>query len=279
MSDTDALLDRYARWMESAGRAPKTIDMRTRIAKQVLTRWPDPEDVTTADLTEWLGAMRNERTGEPLSRWSRATYYSGVKALFKWLAAIGAVSIDPTASDLFERPRSPKGTPKPLTLTEERDALRVARGNTRAWLLLALRAGLRAHEIAKVRGEDVTPDHIFVKGKGGKAAYLPTHPEVWQLAERYPRTGWWFPSPEHDGHISADTVTIVTGRLFRTVGIPSGSIHRARHSYGTALLRRGVNMRIVQELMRHESLATTALYTAVDEDERRAAINLLGDTA
>lgn len=277
MADTEALLLRYERWMQSTDRAPKTIDMRKRIAAQVLALWPDPDEASTSELTEWLGAMRNQRTGEPLSRWSRATYFSGVKAFFKWLAAIGAVGVDPTASDLFERPRSPKGVPKPLTPSEERTALRVARGNTRAWLLLALREGLRAHEIAKVRGEDVTEDHLYVKGKGGKETFLPTHPDVWAEAGRYPRRGWWFPSPEHDGHISADTVTIVTGRLFRSVGIADGSIHRARHSYGTALLRRGVNMRIVQELMRHESLATTALYTAVDEDERRAAINLLGD--
>lgn len=277
MADPEALLLRYERWMQSTDRAPKTIDMRSRIAAQVLELWPDPDDATTAELTEWLGAMRNKRTGEPLSGWSRTTYFSGVKAFFKWLTGIGAVSVDPTASDLFERPRSPKGVPKPLTVAEERAALRAARGNTRTWLLLALREGLRAHEIAKVRGEDITEDHVYVKGKGGKETFLPTHAAVWEVAQQYPRRGWWFPSHKHDGHISGDTVTIVTGRLFRRVGIADGSIHRARHSYGTSLLRGGANMRVVQELMRHESPATTALYTAVDEDERRAAINLLGD--
>ena len=277
MADREGLLLRYTRWMQSADRAEKTVAMRVRIAEQVLDLWPDPDDATTAELTEWLGAMRHQRTGEPLSRWSRSTYHSGVKAFFKWLTATGAIGIDPTASDLFERPRPPKGLPKPLTPTEEREALRLARGSTRTWLLLALREGLRAHEVAKIRGEDVTEEHLYVKGKGGKETYLPTHPDVWAEAQRYPRQGWWFPSPEHDGHVSADTVTIMTGRLFRAAGIPKGSIHRARHTYGTALLRRGVNMRIVQELMRHESLATTALYTAVDEDERRAAIYLLGD--
>lgn len=277
MSDSTQLLARYDRWMQSTDRADKTRAMRLGIAEKVLRLWPDPEDATTAELTEWLGAMRNERTGEPLSRWSRATYYSGVKAFFRWLAAVGAVSIDPTASDLFERPRPAKGVPKPLTPAEERAALEAARGNVRAWLLLALREGLRAHEIAKVRGEDVTEDHFYVKGKGGKDAYLPTHPEVWSLAQQYPRRGYWFPSPKHAGHVSADTVTIVTGRLFRKVDIPTGSIHRARHSFATTLRRRGVDIHDVQKLMRHESLATTEIYTQAADDQLRTAINLLGD--
>lgn len=277
MADPEALLIRYDRWMQSADRADKTRAMRLGIAEKVLTLWPDPEDASTAELTEWLGAMRNERTGEPLSRWSRATYYSGVKSFFRWLTAIGAVSVDPTASDLFERPRPNKGVPKPLSTAEEHDALRAARGNVRAWLLLALREGLRAHEIAKVRGEDITEERFYVKGKGGKEAFLPTHPEVWEIAQQYPRRGYWFPSPKHDGHVSADTVTIVTGRLFRRVGIPSGSIHRARHSFATTLRRRGVDIHDIQKLMRHESIATTEIYTQAADDQLRSAINLLGD--
>ena len=52
----------------------------------------------------------------------------------------------------------------------------------------------------------------------------------------------------------------------------SGSIHRARHAYGTMLLRSGVNIRVVQTLMRHESITSTQAYTAVDEHERASAI-------
>jgi len=70
------------------------------------------------------------------------------------------------------------------------------------------------------------------------------------------------------------TISTVTSRLFAANGI-EGSIHRCRHTYATALLRSGVNIRVVQELMRHSSLASTQRYTAVDEDERRDAINRL----
>jgi integrase/recombinase XerD len=55
----------------------------------------------------------------------------------------------------------------------------------------------------------------------------------------------------------------------------SGSIHRCRRVYGTRLLRAGVNIRTVQQLMRHSNLDTTAAYTAVNEVELRNAIDML----
>ena len=62
---------------------------------------------------------------------------------------------------------------------------------------------------------------------------------------------------------------------FRGLGIEAGADHRLRHSYGTSLERAGVRPRIIQELMRHQSLETTMRYLAVDDDEKRAGIALL----
>jgi site-specific recombinase XerD len=147
----------------------------------------------------------------------------------------------------------------------------------RDWIVLALLAGLRVHEIAKIRGEDVSRDGIYVKGKGGVEAVLPIHPDLWAMAQRYPRRGWWFPS-HMGGHVEGDTISAHVSALFGPLGI-DGSTHRLRHVYGTRLLRSGVHVRRVQRLMRHGSLETTALYTAVDEDELQAAINLLPSTS
>ena len=54
-----------------------------------------------------------------------------------------------------------------------------------------------------------------------------------------------------------------------------GSHHRCRHAYGTALLASGANLRVVQELMRHESVTSTQMYTRVTDDERRRAVERL----
>jgi integrase/recombinase XerD len=104
---------------------------------------------------------------------------------------------------------------------------------------------------------------------------LPTHPELWQIAQNYPRRGYWFPSEKAPaGHIDPGTVTRRVTMHFRSLDI-DGSSHRNRHGYGTFLLRGGANLRVVQELMRHSSLQTTALYLGVNEDEKVAAIRSL----
>jgi integrase len=131
-------------------------------------------------------------------------------------------------------------------------------------------AGLRAFEIAKFHGGHITPAGIYVLGKGHRAETLPTHPLLWDLALEHPRAGYWFPS-QRGGHLGSQSVTNDVTALFRSLGI-AGSCHRARHTYGTRLLRGGANLRVVQELMRHSSLATTARYLGVDDDEKVAAI-------
>jgi integrase/recombinase XerD len=270
-------LGKYDRWMQSAGHSPRTIKQRLRMAAWVLEQWPDPGKPSAADILDWLGSMR-KKDGRPLARWTKATYHGNVRAFFEWLANADHIHEDPMASKLVKRPKTRNSIPKPLSAAEEERALAHAHDNVRAWLLLALRAGLRASEIAAFRGEWISEDFIIWRGKGDVEAAIPTHPELWALAQTYPRRGWWFPSPEHDGHIAGNSVTVLVGRHFRSpdVDIPSGSIHRCRHSYATDLVRRGVNLKRVQTLMRHSSLTTTSGYAAVDEDELRAAINLLG---
>lgn len=142
--------------------------------------------------------------------------------------------------------------------------------------MLGYLAGLRAHEIAKFSGRDIDQDRIRVNGKGGYDDSVPTHPLLLDLSEAMPAQGFWFPplARKENEHIQSGTVTYHVGVLFRSLGI-EGAAHRTRHTYGTGLLRGGANLRVVQELMRHKSLATTAAYLGVDEDERRRAIGSL----
>ena len=168
---------------------------------------------------------------------------------------------------------APRARPRPLSEDELMAALGSAEPRTRAFLMLGYLAGLRAHEIAKFHGRDISQDRIRVVGKGRVAATIPTHPLLWELARTFPREGFWFPPAQAStfAHVSSARVTYVVGRLFRSLGI-EGATHRARHTYGTTLLRGGANLRVVQELMRHSSLATTALYLGVSEEERSSAV-------
>lgn len=253
----------FADWLRSWGAADTTISNRITTIQAGARAWGDPLVVDGDTLAGWLG-------NPDYSAWTRVAYYGHLRSFFGWLLDTGKRDDDPTSK--LRRPKTPVNRPRPLTADEVDRALEAAKGRQRTWLLLALLAGLRAHEIAKLRGEDITRESIYVMGKGGQAALIPTHPALWELAKAHPRTGWWFPSPTASGgYVSPKSISTLTTRLFIELGI-DGSIHRCRHTYATRLLRGGATIRVVQDLMRHSNLATTAAYLAVDDDERRAAI-------
>lgn len=251
-------LPAYAAWLRSHNSADRTVDDRVRFARRLVDAWPDLAAVTEDDLRGLLG-------DPAYGRWTRATYYNHMRSFFRWLHETGQAPEDPTAG--MTRPPAPRLSPRPLAPAEADRALAAAGATDYALLALGMLAGLRAHEAAKVHSRDVSETHLYVVGKGGREAQLPTHPTIWRLAQG--RDGYWFPTEA--GHLTALTVSLRVTRLFSSLGI-DGSFHRCRHYYGTSLLRAGVNIRVVQELMRHASLATTAAYLGVGEDEKTAAI-------
>lgn len=255
-------LTSFVDWLRSWGASQATIDARIVVARQASGHWPDPALVTPHDIVEFLSS-------EAFAPWTRTTYYGHLRSLFAWLTERGSIESDPMLK--VRRPKPPKNRPRPLTPEDQEKVLSDATGHLRAWLLLGLYAGFRAHEAAKIQGRDVTQTTIYVRGKGGKDAMVPTHPVVWEVAQRYGE-GYWFPTGR--GHIASTNLSSKVTAHFRKHGV-EGSYHRCRHAYGTSLLRAGVNLRIVQTLMRHEALTSTAAYLAVDEDERAAAVRLL----
>lgn len=249
----------FAAWLRAQGARHATIDKRCLVITAALREWP-PEP-TTGDVTAWLG-----RPG--WSQWTRVTYYGHARSWFAFLVETGRRADDPTAR--MKAPRSPRPRPRPLTDADVALVLSTAVGRVRLWVLLGLLAGLRAHEIAHLRREDVTAETIFVRGKGGREDYVPTHPDLWTLIAPMP-AGYLFPSSCATGHIAGHTVSLGVTEVFRSVGV-AGSLHRCRHTFASRLLRQGTNVRVVQRLMRHASLETTARYLAIEDDEALAAV-------
>ncbi len=250
----------YTTWLKIGGARERTIMQREKFRLSRLRDW-GTLNVPDVQVRRWLGQF----TG-----WTKCTYYGHLISLYDWAVEVGEVPTNLARS--IDRPRSPRPKPRPLTRDEMDRALDGATGDLRTTLQLGLLAGLRAHEIAKFHGADITEHGIYVIGKGGQGAMVPTHPDLWTIAQGYPSDDWWFPSARTaTGHVCPETVTRRVTAHFTALGI-AGSSHRNRHGYGTQLLRNGVNLRVVQELMRHASLQTTALYLGVDEDEKVAAI-------
>lgn len=260
----DDLMNAFAEWMRTWNAAATTMDSRLAVLRAAFRdHLGDPTTVAADEIGTWLARPE-------WSAWTRCAYYAHARSFFGWLHESGRRSDDPTAR--LRAPRTPEARPQPLTADDASRALDAAGPTLRTWLLLGMFAGLRAHEIAKLRGEDVTEESIYVLGKGGKQAILPIHPVLWAVAQQMPRYGYWFPSTLSAlGHVNPKTISIATTRLFRDLGI-SGSSHRARHTYGTNLLRGGANIRVVQKLMRHSSLKSTEHYLGVEDGEMKDAI-------
>ncbi len=255
----------WAADMRAQGLSTRTIDERTRIIRRVTSATGQAADAFTREaLVSYLGA-------EEFSPNTRQSYWSALRAWHQWLLVTGRRTDDPTAT--MKKPKTPRGVPHPVSPEDLARLLTVDMWpSTRAMILLAAYAGLRVHEIAKIRGEDIHGDEIRVQGKGDRVDYLPLHPVLQDLARDMPRHGWWFPSPAHSTHhIDRASVSASISRAMRRAGV-KGSAHWLRHFYGTQLLRTGTDIRTVQELMRHASLQTTARYTEVTDERRRAAV-------
>jgi integrase/recombinase XerD len=149
---------------------------------------------------------------------------------------------------------------------------------TRVMILLAALGGLRVAEIAQVRGEDVeiSKPALHVEGKGKRHAWLPLHTLLVDAALTMPDRGWWFPAnARRPGHpVRSKSVSDIIGNAMRRAGT-QGTPHGLRHWYGTTLLDDGADLRTVQELLRHRSLATTQIYTKVSDARRNAAVERL----
>lgn len=259
-----ATVARYEKWLRSWSRSARTVTARRRLAANRLEEW-GIEGFTPAAVQQWLA-------DSDFSAWSRATYHANLNSLGAWLVDEGLLPSNPMAK--VKTGKRPRSIPRPLTDPEIASVIEAAEGDVRDWIRIALLTGLRVHEIAKLRGADVAPTHIFVEGKGGVRALIPTHPDVLEVVERIGAQDFLWPANSSSGHVTPTYISAQVSRVFRSVGV-EGSIHRCRHTYATRLLRAGVHLKAVQELMRHASLATTEGYLAVTDDEKRAAIELL----
>lgn len=253
----------------------QSLSSRT-IAERVSTvcrfgEWLDgvgPHAADAAMVAEWLadGGEWTPRT--------RMTYYVQLGSWFRWLQLLDHRIDNPMVK--VGRPKRVRCEPRPITDDNLRRLLRSQMyKRTRAMVLLAAMQGLRAHEIAKVKGEhlDLVDRSMDVVGKGGHRATLPLHPLVVEIAYQMPRIGYWFPGDDR-GHQRRESVCSTVKAAMVRAGVP-GSAHQLRHWFGTALMRAGVDLRTVQTLMRHANLESTAIYTEVADEQRVKGIHRL----
>lgn len=134
-----------------------------------------------------------------------------------------------------------------------------------AWSFMAF-AGLRRGEVTNLKPEDIHDGYIFVVGKGDKPAKIPVCPRLRREIDRNP--GW--------ERLYCDRKTLIK---YAAKALPDGfqgvaHAHRFRHSFGSNLIRAGVNVKVVQKLMRHENIKMTLdIYGHILDTDAEDAIN------
>jgi len=173
-------------------------------------------------------------------------------------------------SMLLPRPKMPKDLPVVLSKEEVKKLLEVTINlKHRTAFSLAYSSGMRLGEICQVKPRDIDSDRKQIRifnGKGSKTRYtilspllLPLLREYWS---RYKPQTYLFEGIKKGVPISDGTLQKAFSLNLAKTGIKKKAcFHTLRHSFATHLLEQGVNLRIIQDLLGHRSLKTTAIYT------------------
>lgn len=252
--------------------APTTIRNQASLLRSVERHTGHLVDADVFTLRRYMGR-------EDISVGTKRKIRDALAGFFRFLHEEGIRADDPTTR--LPKPKAPKGTPRPFTRAQVEAMLTSgAYFRTRVMIMLGYFQGFRVSQIARVHGHDIDLMTMTIRtvGKGNKEGRLPLHPAIAAIAPLMPRDGYWFPARGgRAGHIHGASVTQRITLAKQRAGIldPKLTPHSLRHSFGTDLVEAEVDIRVVQELMMHESLSTTQIYTRVSEQRKTEAVGKL----
>ena len=249
-------------------------------------------DIRTSDIFDFLSYLANDRAINPessapdygISPTSRARKLSAIKSFYKYLTVRTKLLQENPVADI-EYPKLRKSLPKYLTMEQSAALLRSVSGQNEkrdyAILMLFLNCGIRRSELVGLNLTDVYEDRIRVVGKGNKErivyfgtncrkaidAYLPERHKM-VLTDNRALFG-----SRNGNRISTDAVHRLVKKALLQAGLDSTqfSAHKLRHTAATMMLSGGVDVKTVQEVLGHENLNTTQIYTHIESTELKIA--------
>ena len=219
-----------------------------------------------------------------------------LRSFYKWADRRGLADTNPMT--LIRTPRQAKRLPKAITIEQIEQLLaapddrEVLGLRDRAMLETLYSTGLRVSELVGLEFDDLdtTGEALKVRGKGKKERVVPLGSHALAAINRYTErmksegrlTGAWIEGRtnrplfvnKHGGRLSSRSVRRKLDKYLKQVGLdPSISPHTLRHSFATHLLDNGADLRSVQELLGHQSLSTTQVYTHLSTQRLQNAYN------
>lgn len=272
------------------GLAENSVEAYTRDVEKLrdfaLSIKKSPVEIKHSDLVRFI----TELYDLGLSNRSQARIISGIKQFYAYLFLEEEIADNP--SELLEQPRIGRKLPEVLSI-EEIDAmiqavdLSKAEGErNRAILETLYSCGLRVSELVNLRFEDLHFDKGFIRviGKGNKERLVPASPSVEEEITSYRRNSraQLNIQPQSQKIVflnrrGAQLTRVMIFTMIKQTALAAGitkpvSPHTFRHSFATHLLEGGANLRAIQEMLGHESITTTEIYTHLDERFLRDAI-------
>ena len=249
-------------------------------------------DVTTSEIFDFLSYLANDRAINPDSPSSehgieaaaRARKLSAIKSFYKYLTVRTKQLQENPVQDL-EYPKLRKSLPKYLTLEQSAALLKAVSGQNEkrdyAILMLFLNCGIRRSELVGLNLTDVYEDRIRVVGKGNKERFVYFGSSCRKaidayMVERNQRiltdNRALFGS-RNGNRISVEAVHRLVKKALLQAGLDSTqfSAHKLRHTAATMMLSGGVDVKTVQEVLGHENLNTTQIYTHIENTELKIA--------
>ena len=223
---------------------------------------------------------------------SQARIVSGMRAFFRYLIYANVREDDPT--ELLDAPKIGMHLPDVLTVEEIQSIMDVIDLSTpeghrnRAMVEVMYGCGLRVSELVTLRLSNLFFDDGFIKvvGKGNKERLIPIGKTAINAVNQYvdgKRKLLKIKKGEEDyvflnrrgAHLTREMVFMLVKKWVAAAGIDKTvSPHMFRHSFATHLIEGGADLRAVQEMLGHESITTTEIYTHLDQDYLRTNIAL-----
>ena len=266
-----------------------TLDAYQRDLEKLLTfldrEGKDARDVRLEDLQTFAAGLHDIGIGPR----SQCRILSGVRSFFRFLQIDGYRDDDPT--ELLESPQIGDHLPEVLS-TEEVDRLentidlsKWEGHRNRAIIEVLFSCGLRVSELVNLKLTDLYVDEQYVRimGKGSKERLVPISPKALRELDNWfvDRNLMTIKPGEEDyvflnrrgAHLTRTMILIMIKRQAVEAGIKKTiSPHTLRHSFATALLEGGADLRVIQALLGHESIGTTEIYTHIDTTTLRREI-------
>ena len=249
-------------------------------------------EISTTDIFDFLSYLANERISNPdspvpehgIESAARARKLSAIKSFYKYLTVRTKQLTNNPVADI-EYPKLRKSLPKYLTLEQSSALLQAVSGPNEkrdyAILMLFLNCGIRRSELVGLNLTDVYPDRIRVVGKGNKERFVYFGNSCRKAIDNYlvernkielSDNRALFGSRDKN-RISVTAVHRLVKKALLQAGLDSTqfSAHKLRHTAATMMLSGGVDIKTVQEVLGHENLNTTQIYTHIENTELKIA--------